>query len=290
MPPLDREFVARIDETLIQRDVPLHARPLSATMAYFDANNIRADIFSDGIYDDVMAIYRELYPSDNFFMPPLLVGGVGFRDRFYLARVNIGYGRFAVNPLSQIEVPESLLAQVFRENPDQGWRAFYGVADLYDFGYGIEDLRGHSADAAALWHNARAAMETTARILSTGAAVDATVQTICLTAELAMKGMLAHIGWSEPQRRALHHRLGDIAAAVAREQPRATDTNLIATARTFPDYVQTRYTPHGLTRLTLIELAMKAQYIAADVLRRVSARDLANQLAQDPQVPARSFP
>ena len=50
----------------------------------------------------------------------------------------------------------------------------------------------------------------------------------------------------------------------------------IATA--FPDYVKTRYHDHGLSRTQLMELCVKSQFIAAEALRRISNRNLINQL------------
>jgi hypothetical protein len=47
-----------------------------------------------------------------------------------------------------------------------------------------------------------------------------------------------------------------------------------------PHYVESRYTPAGLTRLQVIRLALGAQFIAASSVRRFSSRDLAAQMEQ----------
>ncbi|WP_205418298.1 hypothetical protein, partial [Pseudomonas coronafaciens] len=51
----------------------------------------------------------------------------------------------------------------------------------------------------------------------------------------------------------------------------------------FPDYVGTRYATHGMTRIELMVLAMRAQFVAAEALRRVSDRDFASMLEADPR-------
>ncbi len=81
-----------------------------------------------------------------------------------------------------------------------------------------------------------------------------------------------------------------IATALVEVVPRPSDERLVRVASEFPDYIATRYAAHGLKRIELIELAMKAHYVAADALRRVSEREFAGLLERDPRNPPRSFP
>ena len=55
-----------------------------------------------------------------------------------------------------------------------------------------------------------------------------------------------------------------------------------------PDYVGTRYASHGMARTELMVLAVRAQPVAAEALRRVSSnRDLASKLEADPNISSR---
>lgn len=289
---MDETFVVRMDKELIKQDVPLYARPFRVVMAYMDENKISGDFLAPEMWTPLMAIYKRLYPGGSFGFPPMLVGGVGFRDRFYLANVNIGYGTFSIDPLKQIEISRQELEIVWKQSPDEVWRAMYCVADLVDFGYSIDDLHKKKKNDAAdeLLQNARSSIEATARTLASGSSVDAAVQSICLAAELGMKGTLAYLGTDAKGLKALSHKLPDIATAVATARPAAGDAKMIATASGFPDYVKTRYSSHGLSRVALNELAMKAQYLAAESVRRISDRNLAGDIEADTKTPARQFP
>ena len=66
-----------------------------------------------------------------------------------------------------------------------------------------------------------------------------------------------------------------------------TDARLTAAASKFPDYVGTRYASHGLTRVQLMELAMRAQFVAAEAVRRISHRDMAGTMEARSDTPAR---
>ena len=60
-------------------------------------------------------------------------------------------------------MPHDELEFIFEQYPEQGWRAFYGVADLWDFAYGVSDLEHGTGDAPQLLANARSSLAATAR-------------------------------------------------------------------------------------------------------------------------------
>lgn len=288
--PITEEFVIQTDQTLIEQDVPLHARPFGVVMAWMKVTNVGGDLLSPALWNPVKAIYQKLYPSGDFSMPAMLIGGVALRDRFYPARVNVGFGTINIDPVKCIEIPPQELRVIWQQRPDQVWRAIYAVADLWDFAYGVNDLRSAKPEACVLWANAQSAIASTARTLTATQDHDAAVQSACLAAELSMKGVLAHLGWDEPRYRKLSHHLPELAQAIINERPSSGDAHLKAAADQFPDYVKTRYGPHGLTRVQLMGLAMRSQFVAAEALRRVSDRNLAGQIEHGPDaVPRRDF-
>jgi hypothetical protein len=270
--------VEKTDSELIEKDVPLDKRPFKVAIEWMRTSGISGDILAPELWEPLMAIYHQLYPSGDFSMPGLLESFVGFRDRAYIARVNIAFGTVTFDPLKCIDITTDELDVIWRHNPTQVWRAIYSVADLWDFAYGVNDLRGQSSDADQLWSNAKSAITATARTLVGGYDVNSAVQTACLSAELTMKGMLAFIGWSEDKRKKLSHRLVDLAEAVITCRPNDNDELLRSACSNFPDYVKTRYEHHGLSRVQLVALGMRGQFVAAEVLRRVSDRNLAGEI------------
>jgi hypothetical protein len=284
---IDQEFVRQRDEELIAQGLKLHQRPFHVAMAWMKAEGISGDVFDKAMWDPLMAIYHALYPAGDFSMPAMLKGGVALRDQMYPVRVAVAYGTVSVNPIDCIEIPREELELIFKHYPEQGWRAFYGVADLWDFAYGVSDLSHRTGDAPQLLANARSSLAATARILAGDVDIDAAVQTICLTAELALKGALAARGWPEPQYRRLSHHLDKLAEALIGEVSTARDDRLRGAVAHFPDYVGARYASHGMTRTELMVLAMRAQFVAAEALRRVSDRDLASKLEADPNTSPR---
>lgn len=280
---IDKEFVRQRDDELITQGLKLHQRPIHVAMAWMKANGISGDLFDKAMWGPLMAIYHTLYPAGDFSMPAMLKGGVALRDQMYPVRIAVGYGSASVDPIDCIEIPRDELELIFEHYPDQAWRAVYGVADLWDFAYGVSDLEHGTGDAPQLLANARSSLAATARILAGDIDIDAAVQTICLTAELALKGALAARGWTEAQYRKLSHHLIKLADALIGEVSTAHDDRLRGAIAHFPDYVGTRYASHGMTRIELMVLAMRAQFVAAEALRRVSHRDLASMLEADPR-------
>ena len=280
---IDKEFVRQRDDELITQGLKLHQRPFHVVVAWMKANSISGDVFDKAMWDPLMAIYHTLYPAGDFSMPAMLKGSVALRDQMYPVLIAIGYGSVSVDLLDCIEIPHDELEFIFQQYPEQGWRAFYGVADLWDFAYGVSDLEHGTGDAPQLLANARSSLAATARILAGDIDIDAAVQTICLTAELALKGALAARGWTEAQYRKLSHHLVKLADALIGEVSTAHDDRLRGAIAHFPDYVGTRYASHGMTRIELMVLAMRAQFVAAEALRRVSHRDLASMLEADPR-------
>jgi hypothetical protein len=278
-----------LDQQFIDADVPLHARPFCVVLELIRQKG-GGDVLDNAIWEQVMASFHRLYPSGDFSIPSMLIGGVALRDRFYITRINVALGQFAVEPLKCIAISDTELETIWRLNQEQVWRAMYSVADLWDFAYGVSDLRSQNVEADTHWTNASSSMEATAWLLTNGHMVDAAVQSICLAAELGIKGALAHLGVDARTRRDLSHNIPALVEKLAGIRPNTSDIRVKSAAGHFPDYVKTRYSVHGMTRVQLNELAMRAQFIAADALRRLYVRNFAHQLQEDSRNPPHSFP
>ena len=97
------------------------------------------------------------------------------------------------------------LETIWRLAQEQIRRAVYSVADLWDFAYGASDLQGRNVEADTHWRNTSSSIEASARLLTHGHMLDAAVQSICLTAEVGVKGAPAALGVDERTRRGLKH-------------------------------------------------------------------------------------
>lgn len=290
MAPIDEKFILGMDDRLITEDVKLHARPFHVVTAWMTEKGIAGDVLDTRIWDPLMSFYRRLYPNESFSIPPLLIGGVGLRDRMYSVQVDLIYGEIAVNPIDCIDITPDEIAIIFKHYPEQFWRAFYGVCDLWDFAYGVNDLISLGSPANDLLKNARSSLVAISRTLSGDLDVDSVVQSACLTAELAMKAALVHLGTTEPQLRKLSHQLSSLADAIIDAKSTDTDARLRRACSRFPNYVTTRYSSHGLKRIELMELAMRAQFVAADVIRRISCRNMSSYMEANPGCQPRPEP
>lgn len=277
---ISREFVEQLDVQLIRDDVPLHARPFNVVLAWIREQNVSWNVLDPKIWDPLKAVYRELYPSGDFSVPSLLVGAVQLRDTTYLATAELGYGQFVVDPVKSIDIADSEFRLIWERHPEQGWSAIYSVADIWDLAYSMADLSGKNRIADDLWANTRSSIASTAHALKSGAGGSSAIQSACLSAELAMKGVLAYLGLSDLQLRKFSHNIEALSRAVVEKDPRANDRFFLAACAGFPNYVESRYKSHQLTKVQLGKLGMRAQYVAAEAIRRLSKRDLATTIEE----------
>lgn len=102
-----------------------------------------------------------------------------------------------------------------------------------------------------------------------------------------MKGALKHLGATDQELKRLSHHLSNLADALVSREPRQQDKRFLSAASKFPNYVNNRYASHGLTRIQLMELAMRAQFVGAEAIRRVSDRNMAGEMEARTDMPPR---
>jgi hypothetical protein len=161
-------------------------------------------------------------------------------------------------------------------------RSAYAFADIHDFIMGIDHAQHDAVPLArSSWKQAASNLQDVANILSSSYISTSIIQSICLVAELAMKGALYQSGMTEKVIKGLNHRHKDIAEELVAAYPHNDDERLLEAAQRLPNYVATRYADSGLTRLDLVGLALDVQFIAASSLRRVSDAGMAAQMEAD---------
>ena len=163
--------------------------------------------------------------------------------------------------------------------------------DLFDFGYGAMEF-GHSRpvsdNAKDLIYRSHTHLEAAAATANNAYDFRGTVQSALIGAELAVKSGLASNGVEDAQlRRVYGHNLRKAAEALGDLEPRFDADRVIRAASDFPDFAQSRYSGPQPSRIETGHILMKAQYIASEVTRTFTDRNLREDQAS---VRARCYP
>jgi hypothetical protein len=160
--------------------------------------------------------------------------------------------------------------------------AFAG-ADLHDFTTGLNHLKRANEAAETLWQMAQSNIEDVANTLPLSFSNNTVLQPICMIAELSMKAALVWDGIDPESFRKGKggHNLALLAQRMAAARPHNDDSCIRSVVASLPPYVEARYKPAGLKRLQVVRLALGVQFIAASSVRRITAVDLASQLAAE---------
>lgn len=276
----DRDLL-RLDAEFAQAGVAMHARPMRAAMAILGGGFVMGVLGNPDV-DRVMQDYRRLFPQVDEAWPGKGVGLAASVDTVRKVTVAVILGTCSVS------IHQSLDFQSHEEwvrwcRGDAAIAACsaFAFADLYDLTYGIDG--GKVQPPSELWRMALSNLEDVANILASGFSVDSVVQPICLTAELSMKAALIDLG-VDPKtlaKRDVGHNHEELARRLAALSPHRDDPIVAAVAAALPDYVQSRYTASGLTRLSVVKLALGVQFIAASACRRIGNQDFAANLERD---------
>jgi len=267
-----------LDLKLAEAGVRPHARPCWAAREIFGPEYSMSP-FGNPEVDRITATYHALFPHVASTWPGAGVGLAASGDDVRRLILGVAFG--SPSPL------ETWQALGFRDAQD--WRAWcrdspaiaaqteLAFADLYDFASGLNALGRANKPAEDLWRMAGSNLADVANNLPTATGVDSIVQPVCLIAELSLKAAL-HCAGIEPKKK---HDLPDLASKLADVRPHRDDTFIANALQHFPDYVESRYTAAGLSRLTVVRLALSAQFVAASSVRRFSPVDLALVMESD---------
>ncbi|HFC8536438.1 TPA: hypothetical protein ACFP4Y_000780 [Neisseria bacilliformis] len=283
---IDEDFVRSEDNKLIDKDVELTGRPIEVYFAWLKKNKIETIFLDNNIFSSVMKIYHRMYPSTDF-SHAMLKSGIAIRDRIYKVNIPIIFGNISIDPLSLVEIDHDELNFIYDNYPNYLWRAFYGVLDLIDFGYAIDDLIWMNDDCAVLLKAAASNLSIANHILSQEENLGTCIQNICMTAELSIKAALANLGYDENQRKKLSHNLQKLASELIKNKSMPSDQNFLTECGRLPDYVKNRYKLPNFSKREFLNLFMRSQFIAAEATRRISNRNLIAITEADPTIPKR---
>ncbi len=273
--------ILKLDERFAQEGIPFHARPFQAAAEILGKNFV-IGVHSNPQAREIQHAYARLIPEVEFTWPGMGTGLAASVDRVRKVTIGVTFG--TVN----ITIYEGL---GFSSHQEWGtWcrddlkiaeKSAFAFADMYDLVSGINHNTQHE-NASTLWGLAAEQLKLVAESLSQSGSISSPVlQPICLTAELAMKGTLLHLGIPEKDLKnpkLFGHDLGKLGQRMTQEINHRDDSLLLSALSKFPDYVGDRYRETKLTRLQVIALALDAQFVAASSVRRISEEDFAFQM------------
>lgn len=273
--------ILRLDERFAQQNIPFHARPFRAAI------EILGDQFSIGVGTnpqvyEIERAYERLIPEVNFTWPGVGTGLVASMDRVRKVTIGVIFGDVNINIHEGLGFSSHReWAAWCREDPRIAERSVFAFADMHDLVYGINNSASHK-NTSTLWGLAAEQLKIIAEYLSqSGSIGSAVLQPICLTAELALKGTLLHLGVPEKDLKnpkLFGHNLNKLGEKMIKEISHRDDPLILSALKKLPDYVGERYKETKLTRLEIIALALDAQFIAASAVRRITGEDIAGQI------------
>lgn len=231
------------------------------------------------------------------FMPRDLQGGgvhLGaflFKDMFCRLYAPIVFGRPYVDfwKLTDLnDVQKAWLA----EDEDDLARFTDQAADVFDFGYGFMEFgHGRSIDARSkdlIWRS-HVQLESAAATATAAYDYRGTTQSAILGTELALKAGLAACGIPDRElsSRMIGHNLVAASHKLGALCPKFDTSRVERVVSSFPDYVSSRYIDKPLGREETGHLVMGAQYVASEVTRQFSDRDIRKE---DNSFQSRQYP
>ena len=213
-----------------------------------------------------------------------------FRDLFSRLYVPIVFGSPNVDFGKLLDLSEdqkrwmSTDAEAMARFEDQAF-------DLFDFAYGCMEF-GHTRSVTdqskELIYRAHVQLEAAAATATSAYDYRGTLQSALLGAELALKAGLACNGYSDDMlRQKIGHDVVRAAQALGECELNFDAHRVKNAVQTFPNFAQSRYGGQQPDRREMGHILMKAQYVASEVTRTFTDRNLR---AVQPAALARSYP
>lgn len=210
------------------------------------------------------------------------LGAFMFRDLFCRFHVPIIFGNPSIEFFKLIDLSDFQKQWLFSERKE-AQRFEDQAIDLLDFGYGwMEFGYGRTLDPRGvdlIWR-AHSQLEAAAATVTSAFDFRGTVQSAILGTELALKSGLAAHGSTDEDLRDIGHNLEKAAIALHKLESAFDIDRVLRVVRSFPPYVASRYAGSTPSRLEVGHILMGAQYVASEVTRQFSDRNLRNNSEQ----------
>ncbi len=229
--------------------------------------------------DEIHALITKLYRPTDIAVGGLHIGIFMFRDVFAKVEVPLTFGHHHFDPINATDL-NATQKDWLRIRPHDLQTLNDQFIDLFDFGFGLVELgatRPIPEDSSTMMGLAGFQLQAAASTLLTAFDRRGAVQAALLAAEMALKGGLFANGFTSDQLRdgkKFGHHHGKLAAALADCQAEFDGARVAAAIAKFPAFVPNRYSPDQPSRVEAGHIVMGAQYIAAEVMRLLTDRNL----------------
>jgi hypothetical protein len=283
-------LVIQADDALIDEGYQPFQRHVHACAKIADRVGLR---FTIGRQDDdlliaVGKIYEKLYRASDLHMPPMHIGTLMFRDTFLPLRIPVIFGQPKVDFIKCLQdVPENILRWILQT--DETAFTFYDqTIDLFDFVYGLDELsklKKHPEQAIEFWLLAKQQLEGAAATLLGSIDKYTVIQNSIIAIELLLKGALAARSLPKAEIIKFRHNMKGLADRACSLMPSADHERLKMVVGRTPQLVERRYQMKEYKRTELGQILMGAQYVAGEILRQFTDRNLRASLVRQDGAP-----
>ena len=280
------EFVRSQDVILMRQRLPVTSRPIKVAKAWVDKNPLIEGLTLE-LVRDVFAVYKDLYSSQDISRIKFFEGGVAILGNVYSVGIDLSYGQNHIDPLSFIDISEEEKSRLWSIDKREVWKAIYSVSDLWDFSYGVDDILSKGVIDSATLVSSRSFLAQLWKTLSMHSDFDASIESLCLATEIAIKSMLINEGYSPKEVTRFRHDVGKLCEAMNLARPGKNDELVQLAGADFPNMVGARYDGHNLSRGNMLDFAMRANFLCGEAARRMSERDFSGTIEADTQSPSR---
>jgi hypothetical protein len=229
------------------------------------------------IVSRIRAANNALFRKQDQAVGGIHLGAIMFRDLFARFDVPVIFGAPNIDILELVDLTEYQRGWLASDHAEAD-RFRDQALDLLDFGWGMIEF-GHgkslSALAGDLIFRSHIHLEAAAATASGAFDFRGTMQSALLGSELALKAGLAANGISEDElKQTYRHDQKKAAIKLASLETQFDGDRVTRVVTAYPDYVSTRYAGPQPTRLQVGHVLMGAQYVASEVTRCFSDRDI----------------
>lgn len=276
-----KDDLYKLDLKYAEEGLYHHQRPIRAAVELLGGR------FSLGFREnpevkEIMKTYEELIPEVRLIWPGAGIGLAASVDQVRKLTLPKVFGTCSLQPWQAgFASPEDWWSWC-RNQQSIALKVTFAFADLLDFADGMDKIGGQNPDAEILWKMAQSNLEDTANILPLAFSVDSVTQSICMVAELALKAVLVWKGALPSSFKGQNgHDLAKLATSMTKQIPHRDDSLVAEVVGRLPPYVDSRYSPAGLSKLEVVQLALGVQFIAGSTLRRVAGVDFVAEIERN---------
>lgn len=264
------------NEGLINNEEPKlrHYNNISRILKIIKQNNINC---SNDIENLAIIANNRLFRQIDKRNGGVHLGFFMFRDLFCNLSIPLIFGEINVNFIRYLDLSE-YQKDWMSKSPHEMEIFIDQALDLFDFGYGSIEF-GNEIPAQdlskQLIYQAKIHLEAAAATATNAFNYGGTLQSALLGTELALKAGLANRGYDENRlRQEIGHDIQKAADKLGMLEANFDIDRVKNSISSFPNYSQSRYNGIEPERIEMGNIIMKAQYVASEVTRAFTHRNI----------------